>query len=72
MHQNHSFKPVNVTRDCLGALTSRLDISAEFLDIMSNFYQKITNIEETHCAPLIMQENSKVFGIRPRRHKASA
>ncbi|KAM0712549.1 hypothetical protein Q7P37_011646 [Cladosporium fusiforme] len=61
MHQNHSFQPINVTRDCLRALTTHLDISPEFLDTMSNFYQKVTNAEETYCAPLILQETTQIF-----------
>lgn len=63
IHQSISFQPLNITRECLRALTFHLDISAEFLEVMSSFYQKVTNTEETYCAPLVVQETTKLFGI---------
>jgi hypothetical protein len=62
LHQKHSFRPIHVTKNILQALSSRLDISPDFLEILSNFYQKVTDLEETYCAPLVVQENADYFG----------
>jgi hypothetical protein len=64
MHQRHSFRPINVTRDILQALASHLDMGPALLDVLSNFYQKVTDLEETYCAPLATWETTQYFGIR--------
>ncbi|GAB7324889.1 hypothetical protein MBLNU13_g08711t2 [Cladosporium sp. NU13] len=61
MHQRHSFRPLNATRDILQALASHLDMSPALLDVLSNFYQKVTDLEETYCAPLVTGETAQHF-----------
>jgi hypothetical protein len=62
LHQKHSFRPINATREILQALAIHFDMSLDFLDLLSNFYQKITDLEETYCAPLAIRETTQFFG----------
>jgi hypothetical protein len=62
LHQKHSFRPINVIREILHALAIHFDMSLDFLELLSNFYQKITDLEETYCAPLVTRETAQFFG----------
>lgn len=64
LNQDNSWKPLNVTRDMLGAIMDLTCASPEFLDIISCFHTKSKPTEEGFCSAPFFRCSADGMGKR--------